>query len=107
MGKVLILLSIALALINARCFAHCMVQPCTSGAMHCHPEGKADSSQCSHQHNLTAAQANSPAPVDGIQVLLAGAPVLISPQIPQRPKELPDPSPPPHYAVTDPLPLRI
>jgi hypothetical protein len=99
MGRVLILLTLVLALANGRCFAHCVVQPCGSETTHCHPQGHANAGQCSHQHDMMAAGlADVVAPPSSPS--LQWTPSLLSPN------DL-DPSPPTTTNLIPPLPLRV
>ena len=93
-GKVLILLTIALALANARCFAHCLVQPCgQQGAMSCHSHGKANSVNCAHHHDMTAPAASSNPAVDFVFVIPV-APADIALDVSLEAFEVVSPSPP-------------
>jgi|SRR5260370_15992921 len=98
-GKVLILLTIALALVNVHCFAHCIVQACASGAMHCHPEGKPDASHCSHQHDVTTHA--------GLPCILVETATVVAVQILPGETEASDPSLSPLWNGAASPPLRI
>jgi hypothetical protein len=54
-GKVLILLAIALVLINAGCFARCVVQSCQDAPPPCHSHSKGDAKHCPQQNQMKAA----------------------------------------------------
>ncbi|HYL76244.1 MAG TPA: hypothetical protein VEU96_18685 [Bryobacteraceae bacterium] len=107
-GKVLILLAIAMALANARCFSHCLVQPCgQQGSMPCHSHGKPDSNGCAHHHDLTAAgEASVQAPGECL-VDFTAAPVVDELQVSRGTVVEADPSPPWSSGVIATLPLRI
>jgi len=55
LGKVLILLTLALTLANAQCFARCLVQPCDVATSPCHSSGNQKSGHCSFRHAITGA----------------------------------------------------
>ena len=57
LGKVLILLTIALTLANAQCFARCLVAPCDLATSPCHSNGNQKSGHCSFRHAITGASA--------------------------------------------------
>jgi len=56
-GKVLIVLTLALTLANAQCFARCLVQPCDAGTSPCHSQGNQKSGHCSYRHAITGLSA--------------------------------------------------
>jgi hypothetical protein len=106
-GKVLILLTIALALANARCFSHCLVQPCgEQGTASCHSHGKSTAGSCAHHHDLTAPASTSFAIGDCI-FELAGATSSIGMETGLAVVDAADPSPPPLIASISSLPLRV
>lgn len=104
-GKVLILLGIALAFGNARCFALCLADSCDSASHHCHPAGKARRGECARQHDLRAPAIHQVAPP--AQAVVA----VIEMQAPGITWMLdPTPSPdasPPESSLSALLPLRI
>jgi hypothetical protein len=104
--KTLIVLSIAMALANARCVAQCLVQPCESGGDHCHSHGKSNTGLCSHQHEMTVASVDSQFRVDTVQFVLPAAAATLDPQDIWLQVEVPAASPPLWFRAT-PRPLRI
>src|SRR5579864_1377115 len=107
-GKVLILLAIAMALANARCYSHCLVQPCgEQGSMSCHSHGKANSNGCAHHHDLTAAGGASVQAPGECLVDFTAAPVVDELQVSRRTAVEAGPSPPWSSGVIATRSLRI
>ncbi|HEV2689550.1 MAG TPA: hypothetical protein VGV35_13395 [Bryobacteraceae bacterium] len=106
-GKVLILLTIALALVNARCFSKCLVELCCQkGTMPCHSQGKSTSADCSHHHDLTAPEASASPAADAV-CMLALIPVSIELEASPDAVAATSPSPPRNKLTTHLLPLRV
>src|SRR5450755_3762730 len=76
LGEILILLTVALVVRNAQCFAHCLAEPGESGAAHCHQHGREKSGHCVMQHDLTADSARAVTPKGGLSVAPIELPVL-------------------------------
>jgi hypothetical protein len=107
-GKVLILLTIALALANARCFSRCLVQPCgQQGSMSCHSHGKSNSANCAHHHDMTAAAAGALHASGECPFVLAGTPAGIELEASQHTVAAEDPAPPWSADIAASQPLRI
>jgi hypothetical protein len=106
--KILIALSIAMALGNAKCVAQCLVQPCQSGGDHCHTQGKSDSGQCAHQHEMAVSSADSAATHNSVLlwIIPVASPSTESQLIWRQIDNLASSSPP-LRAATTPQPLRI
>jgi hypothetical protein len=100
-GKLLILLTVALAIVNAQCFALCLVQ-FDAGASHCHPKP----GHCPLQHDLTTGSARTAAPV-AAPIALVDLPLLTINPAPQESTEPLTESPPSFFSTAAPLPLRI
>jgi len=108
MGKVLILLTVLVALANARCFSQCLVQPCgEQGAASCHTHGKSSAANCAHHHDLTAPSSPAAVPMDDASFEIAAAPMVIPVIQSWRDVDGADPSPPPRLDSSSPLPLRV
>jgi hypothetical protein len=100
----LILLTVALAMANALCFAQCLAQPDDSSA-HCHQHGPDKAGRCVQQHDLRAGSVGTIAPDCGLVALveLPDLPILLGSGYRV---ELLAPSPP-LSGKTTPLPLRV
>src|SRR5208282_1295825 len=96
LSRVVILLSVMLALANAQCFARCLVQPADHAAPPCHSHGKAQAPTQQHDWRQ-ASVAQLFAPVGEITVRPVALTVI-------EPGEL---RPPPLVFSTIPLPLRL
>jgi hypothetical protein len=92
--KILIVLSIAMVLANARCVAQCLVQPCESGGDHCHSHGKSNTGLCSHQHEMTVSSVDSQSAASAIQFVLPVTAATLDSQDIWVQMEVPVPSPP-------------
>ena len=64
LGKALILLTIALTLANAQCFARCLVQPCDTGSSPCHSQGNHKPGQCNFRQAVTGSSVKVATPAD-------------------------------------------
>jgi hypothetical protein len=105
-SRVLILLTVALAALNAQCFAQCLTQPDGSGATHCHQNGQAKSAHCSLQHELRVGSAGSVTP-GAVLIDLVELPVLAFDVILLHAVKLFASSPPSPFGGATPLPLRV
>jgi hypothetical protein len=103
-ARILILLTVALAVANAQCFAQCLMQP--RGAAHCHQHGQTKFAHCSLQHELRLSSAGSVAPGAVLIALVELPDLAINPASPRSIEPLAE-SPPTPFNPTTPLPLRI
>jgi hypothetical protein len=104
-SKLPILLTVALVVANAQCFAQCLAQADDSSASHCHQHGPAKAGHCVQQHDLRVGGAAMPTLDCGLVALvgLADIPILLASAYWF---ELLTPSPP-LSGKTTPLPLRV
>jgi hypothetical protein len=105
LGKLLMLMMVALAWRNAQCFALCLTQPDDSTASHCHQHGQAKAGHCSQQHDLRAGSAGIASPESGL-VAMAGLPAFAIHATLRHAVELLAPSPP-VFGISTLLPLRV
>jgi hypothetical protein len=104
-SRVSILLTVALVLANAQCFAQCLAQPDDSTRSHCHQHGPAKAGHCVQQHDLRAGAAGLVAPDCGLVALVELADLPMLQALAYR-VELSAPSPP-LSGTTTPLLLRV
>lgn len=96
LARVVILLSVTLALANAQCFTRCLVQPAEHAAPPCHSHGKVQAQ--TQQHDLRQASVTQLfAPVAEITLHLVASSFI----------EFGELRPPPLAFSTIPLPLRV
>src|SRR5258707_5563074 len=106
-AKIPILLTVALVVLNAQCFAYCLTQSAGSNATHCHQHGQKNAVHCSLQHDVTAGSVRAVAPVDGVWIALVELSGLaVNPTL-RRCVELLAASPPIPFSEATPLPLRV
>jgi hypothetical protein len=104
-GRVLILLTIALAVANAQCLAYCLTQS-DDGASHCHQDGKAKSGHCLLQHDLKVGSARDVAPDAVLDALVEMTEPAVN-SAPRHPVELRTASPPLPFDHGTLSPLRV
>jgi hypothetical protein len=105
-SKLPILLTVALVMANAQCFAQCLTQPDHSSASHCHQHGSAKAGHCVQQHDLRVGSAAMPTLDCGL-VALVELPDLAVTGASWHAAELLAPSPPVPFGENTPLPLRV
>jgi hypothetical protein len=107
-AKIPILLTVALVVLNAQCFAYCLTQAADTSATHCHQNGQTKGGHCSLQHDVTAGS-SSPAlaPVDGVWIAPVELPGLAIDPTSRHDVELLAASPPTPFSEATPLPLRV